>query len=53
MPGNEKRTGSQAPDPDPAPYLYLTFEMKRNDMAKPYDPKRYIVNISLLKNKAR
>ncbi len=41
MPGNEKRTGSQAPDPDPAPYLYLTFEMKRNDMAKPYDAKRW------------
>ena len=40
MPGNEKRSGQQAPDPDPAPFLYLTFEMKRNDMAKPYDAKR-------------
>jgi hypothetical protein len=41
MPGNEKRSGPEAADPDPAPYLYLTFEMKRNDMAKPYDAKRY------------
>ena len=45
MPGNEKRSGPQAPDPDPAPFLYLTFEMKRNDMAKPYDAKRCVCTV--------
>jgi len=40
MPGNEKRGVSSEPDPDPAPYLVLTYEMKRADMAKPYDNKK-------------
>ena len=40
MPGNEKKKESEGADPDPAPYLYLTFDMKRNDMLKPYDPKK-------------
>jgi len=40
MPGNEKIGVSKGADPDPAPYLYVTFDMKRNDMTKPYDPKK-------------
>ena len=27
--GNEKLGAKKEPDPDPAPYLFLTFEMKR------------------------
>jgi len=40
MPGNEKLGAKKEPDPDPAPYLFLTFEMKRADMVKPYDAKK-------------
>ena len=40
MPGNEKKGKDEGADPDPAPYLYLTFDMKKNDMLKPYDAKR-------------
>ena len=28
------------PDPDPAPFLYVSVEMKRADMLKPYDAKK-------------
>ena len=40
MPGNEKIGSGTGVDPDPAPYLFVTFDMKRNDMSKPYDPKK-------------
>lgn len=40
MPGHEKKGASQGEDPDPAPYLFLTFQMKREDMTKPYDAKK-------------
>ena len=30
------------PDPDPAPYLVVSMEMKREDMLKPYDPKKSV-----------
>ena len=40
MPGHEKKGASQGEDPDPAPYLFLSFDMKRADMAKAYDAKK-------------
>ena len=40
MPGHEKKGASQGEDPDPAPYLFLTYQMKREDMTKPYDAKK-------------
>ena len=39
MPGHEKRSGNE-PDPDPAPYLIVSMEMKREDMLKSYDSKK-------------
>ena len=38
MPGHVKK--STGPDEDPAPYLVVTLEMKREDAMKPYDPKK-------------
>jgi len=43
MPGNEKLGAKKEPDPDPTPYLFLTYEMKRADMVKPYDAKKIIL----------
>ncbi len=40
MPGNVKLGHSGEPDPDPVPYLYVSTEMKRADMLKPYDAKK-------------
>ena len=40
MPGHEKKGSSDGQDPDPTPYLFLTFEMKREDMSKAYDAKK-------------
>ena len=40
MPGNEKKGADDGQDPDPAPYLFLTFQMKREDMTKAYDAKK-------------
>ena len=40
MPGHVKLGKSNEPDPDPTPYLVVSFEMKRADMMKPYDPKK-------------
>ena len=40
MPGNVKLGQSSDPDPDPVPYLYVSTEMKRTDMLKPYDAKK-------------
>ncbi|CAL4070936.1 unnamed protein product [Meganyctiphanes norvegica] len=37
MPGHVKK--SEGPDPDPAPWLFVTREMKVKDLAKPYDAK--------------
>ena len=42
MPGHVKLGKSGEPDPDPSPYLVVTMEMKRNDMLKPYDPKKSV-----------
>ena len=40
MPGHVKLGKAGEPDPDPAPFLVLTMEMKRADANKPYDPKK-------------
>ena len=40
MPGHIKLGKSGEPDPDPAPYLIVSMEMKRNDMLKAYDAKK-------------
>ena len=40
MPGNEKKGADDGQDPDPTPYLFLTFQMKREDMTKVYDAKK-------------
>ena len=36
MPGHVKKTGKQEQDPDPSPWLVLSFEMKKEDSLKPY-----------------
>ncbi len=40
MPGHVKLGKAGEPDPDPSPYLIISLEMKREDMMKPYDPKK-------------
>ncbi len=40
MPGNVKLGSSNEPDPDPVSYLFVSMEMKRQDMLKPYDAKK-------------
>jgi len=40
MPGHVKLGKGNEPDPDPCPFLVVTLEMKREDMLKPYDPKK-------------
>ena len=40
MPGHVKAGKPGAEDPDPAPYLVVTLEMKREDMLKAYDSKK-------------
>ena len=42
MPGHIKLGKPGEPDPDPAPYLVVSLEMKREDMLKPYDPKKSV-----------
>ena len=40
MPGHIKLGKGNEPDPDPAPYLIVSMEMKRVDMLKSYDSKK-------------
>ncbi|XP_040566496.1 myosin-4 [Lepeophtheirus salmonis] len=42
MPGHIKLGKSNEPDPDPAPFLIVSMEMKREDMLKPYDSKKSV-----------
>ena len=42
MPGHVKLGKAGEPDPDPSPYLIISMEMKRNDMAKAYDAKKSV-----------
>ena len=40
MPGHVKAGKPGEKDPDPEPYLVVTLEMKREDMQKPFDPRK-------------
>ena len=40
MPGHVKLGKPGEPDPDPAPYLIVSMEMKRADALKAYDSKK-------------
>ena len=42
MPGHVKAGGSKEGDPDPSPFLMVSFEMKKEDSLKPYDPKKSV-----------
>ena len=42
MPGHIKLGKPGEPDPDPMPYLVVSMEMKRDDMLRPYDPKKSV-----------
>ena len=42
MPGHVKAGGKKEQDPDPSPWLELTFEMKKEDSLKPYDAKKSV-----------
>ena len=42
MPGHVKAGGSKEPDPDATPYLFVSFEIKKEDSLKPYDPKKSV-----------
>ena len=40
MPGHDKKGKGNEKDPDPEPYLVVTMEMKREDMQRPFDPRK-------------
>ena len=40
MPGTRIVLNAGEPDPDPAPWLFLSAEHKQKNAEKPYDPKR-------------
>merc|ERR1711962_1952402 len=40
MPGHVKKTSG--PDPDPSPWLLVSYELKEKNKAKPYDPKKSV-----------
>ena len=42
MPGHVKTGGSKEADPDPSEFLIVSFEMKKEDSLKPYDPKKSV-----------
>ena len=42
MPGHVKKGGRVEQDPDPAPWLQLSFDMKKEDSLKPYDAKKSV-----------
>jgi len=42
MPGHVKKGGKQEQDPDPSPWLILSFELKKEDSLKPYDAKKSV-----------
>ena len=42
MPGHVKTGGPKEADPDPTEFLMVTFEMKKEDSLKPYDPKKSV-----------
>ena len=40
MPGTRIVLKGSEPDPDPAPFLFVSAEHKKKNAEKPYDPKR-------------
>ena len=42
MPGHVKTGGPKEADPDPSEFLIVSFEMKKEDSLKPYDPKKSV-----------
>ena len=42
MPGHVKTGGPKEADPDPSEFLLVSFEMKKEDSLKPYDPKKSV-----------
>ena len=42
MPGHVKTGGSKEADPDPSEFLWVSFEMKKEDSLKPYDAKKSV-----------
>jgi len=42
MPGHVKAGGNKEADPDPAQFLWITDEMKKEDSLKPYDAKKSV-----------
>ena len=42
MPGHVKAGGSKEPDPDATPYLFVSFEIKKEDSLKPYDAQKSV-----------
>ena len=43
MPGHVKTgAGSKEADPDPSQFLWVSFEMKKEDSLKPYDAKKSV-----------
>ena len=42
MPGHVKAGGSKEADPDPSQFLWVSFEMKKEDSLKPYDAKKSV-----------
>ena len=42
MPGHVKAGGPKEADPDPSPFLMVSFEMKKEDSLKPYDAKKSV-----------
>merc|ERR1711970_229704 len=42
MPGHVKAGGPKEADPDPSPFLIVSFEMKKEDSLKPYDAKKSV-----------
>jgi len=42
MPGHVKSGGTKEADPDPSAFLWVSFEMKKEDSLKPYDAKKSV-----------
>ena len=42
MPGHVKTGGPKEADPDPSEFLIVSFEMKKEDSLKPYDPRKSV-----------
>ena len=42
MPGHVKTGGPKEADPDPSPFLMVSFEMKKEDSLKPYDARKSV-----------